>query len=130
MRYPPRFASFLRARRAGREAPAVKRILEVNAAHPILARLQAVVERDAADPPHRRVRRAALRAGGARRGRPAPRPRGFQQAGRRPHGPGPLKPRRRAERGEPLVSRELISSDQDSYVARTAVLIYAGRLPK
>ncbi|MET0851934.1 MAG: molecular chaperone HtpG [Candidatus Rokuibacteriota bacterium] len=37
-------------RRAGREAPAVKRILEVNAAHPILARLQAVVEGDAADP--------------------------------------------------------------------------------
>ena len=28
----------------------MKRILEVNAAHPILARLQAVVERDAADP--------------------------------------------------------------------------------
>jgi molecular chaperone HtpG len=37
-------------RRAGRDAPAVKRILEVNGAHPILARLQAVVERDAADP--------------------------------------------------------------------------------
>jgi molecular chaperone HtpG len=37
-------------RRAGRETPAVKRILEINAAHPILARLQAVVERDATDP--------------------------------------------------------------------------------
>jgi molecular chaperone HtpG len=37
-------------RRTGQEMPVAKRILELNPAHPLLAKLQAIVERDRADP--------------------------------------------------------------------------------
>jgi molecular chaperone HtpG len=37
-------------RRTGQEVPAIKRILELNPGHPILAKLQAALERDKADP--------------------------------------------------------------------------------
>jgi len=44
----PRMVELMR--RTGQEVPAVKRILELNAAHPLLPKLQAIVERDRTDP--------------------------------------------------------------------------------
>jgi molecular chaperone HtpG len=44
----PHIAEMLR--RSGQDVPKVKRILELNPTHPLLAKLQALVERDKADP--------------------------------------------------------------------------------
>ena len=73
---------------AGQEVPMAKRVLELNPTHPLLPKLQAIVERDRTDPAPRGVCRAALRAGHPRRGRPAPRPGRVQQAHR---GPAPAR---------------------------------------
>ena len=44
----PRMAELFR--RSGQEVPAIKRVLELNPTHPILAKLHAIVERDRNDP--------------------------------------------------------------------------------
>ena len=96
-------------RRSGQEAPVAKRTLELNAAHPIVARLRDLHGADRNDPKLALYADLSVRPGAAGRGRAAARSGGLQPARRGADGDAGIAARRRAAERRALASEVVLA---------------------